>query len=217
MIKPVPRGRQWRHAWRRYYGITDMDALIRDAEGRPLRGADRQSGYRSPRPRDGPKAGEAMSGAKRYTYSQLPLSSKKHPQNTKENQEAAGAANDTFKPRWKASLLKWERVNDVTYKLTVQGKVSHTPASHGQWPGCHTDYPAAWLMNTNWWHGNGASWVGRCRDERGDWSFGPTTFEEARRETKDWVLGKSVAGGFTDNPIRDLHESALLSAKSSYH
>jgi hypothetical protein len=68
-------------------------------------------------------------------------------------------------------------------------------------------------MNVNWWSGNGASWIGRCRDERGDWSFGPTTFEAARSETKAWVLGQSVAGGFIDSPIHDLHESALLSAR----
>jgi hypothetical protein len=151
------------------------------------------------------------SGGKRYQTSQLPLPRKSHPQNTKENQEATEAEIDAFKPRWKASALKWERVNEVTYKLVVEGKVSHTPPSHGQWPGFHTSYPAAWLMNTNWWTGSG--WVGRCRDERGDWSFGPTTFEEARSETKDWVLGKSVAGGFIDNPIHDLNESALLTAR----
>jgi hypothetical protein len=156
---------------------------------------------------------KTRSGGKRYTTSQLPLSRKSHPQNIEENQGPTEAEIGTFKPRWEASALKWERLNDVTYKLVVEGKVSHTPASHGQWPGFHTTYPAAWLMNTNWWNGNGASWVGRCRDERGDWSFGPTTFEEARSQTKLWVLGKSVAGGFVDDPIGDLNETALLSAR----
>ena len=148
-----------------------------------------------------------------YLYSGPPLPSKKPPQNTEHNQRPVEGENDTFKSRWKSSLLKWERVNDVTWKLAVTGKVSHTPACHGKWPGFHVSYPAAWVMNTNWWSARGASWVGRCRDERGDWSFGPATFEDARREIKDWVLGKSVAGGFTDNPIRDLNESAQLAAQ----
>jgi hypothetical protein len=153
-----------------------------------------------------------LSGGKRYLTSQLPLPSESDPQKSQQNQEPERGDFDTFKPRWKVSELKWERVNEVTYKLVAEGKVSHTPASHGQWPGFHTSYPAAWLMNVNWWNGNGASWVGRCRDERGDWSIGPATFEDARRETKDWALGKSVAGGFVDNP--DLNESALLSART---
>src|SRR5262245_10228838 len=151
---------------------------------------------------------------KRCRTSQLPLKRKSHPQNIEENQEPTEAEIGTFKPRWKSSELKWERVNDVTYKLVIQGKTSRTPASHGQWPGFNTSYPAAWLMNVNWWSGNGASWVGRCRDERGDWSVGPTTFEIARSETKDWVLGQSLAGGFIDNPIRDLNESALLARRA---
>jgi hypothetical protein len=154
-----------------------------------------------------------MPGGERHLDSQNPLHLKNHPKNAEENQGPAGGENDTFKPRWKPSLLKWERVNEVTYKLAVEGKVWHTPACHGKWPGFYTSYPAAWLMNTNWWNGNGASWVGRCRDERGDWSFGPTTFEEARSQTKLWVLGKSVAGGFVDDPIGDLNETALLSAR----
>ncbi len=113
----------------------------------------------------------------------------------------------------KPADLKWERVNDVTWKLAVKGKVSHTPASHGQWPGYHTSYPAAWLMRVNWWAGS-SSWVGRCRDERGDWTFGPTTFEEAKQETRAWVLGETDVGGFADDSIRELHESALLAERA---
>jgi hypothetical protein len=161
----------------------------------------------------GPKGTRRYRSAKTVSDRKIVRGAKrhKHPQNIEENQGPTRGDFDTFKPRWKAAALKWERLNEVTYKLVVKDKVSHTPASHGQWPGFHTSYPAAWLMNTNWWSGGGKSWVGRCRDERGNWSFGPTTFEDARRVTKDWVLDQTSLGGFTDDPIRDLHESALLS------
>jgi hypothetical protein len=98
---------------------------------------------------------KTRSGGKKYPTSQLPLKRKSPPRNIEDNQGDIEGEIGTFKPRWKPSALKWERVNEVTYKLAVEGKVSHTPPSHGQWPGFHTSYPAAWLMNTNWWSGSG--------------------------------------------------------------
>jgi hypothetical protein len=63
--------------------------------------------------------------------------------------------------------------------------------------------PSGWIAQTE-------GWLGRCRDKRGDWCFGPTSFEEARRETKNWVLGLPVGGRadewFATNPAAELNQ-----------
>ena len=66
---------------------------------------------------------------------------------TKDRSEISGvqrAKNDLQK-----SSLYWVRVNEITSKLT-DGKMSHTPASHGQWPGYYTERGIAWVSDRGW-------------------------------------------------------------------
>jgi hypothetical protein len=77
---------------------------------------------------------KTRSGGKKYPTSQLPLKRKSPPRNIEDNQGDIEGEIGTFKPRWKPSALKWERVNEVTYKLAVEGKVSHTPPSQVSGP-----------------------------------------------------------------------------------
>lgn len=127
---------------------------------------------------------------------------------TKQNQEPTDPKTTTLGNRAKVKL-SWERINSVTHKLVVDGRVSHTPASHGQWQGYHTSFAVAWVMNADP-HMGADGWVGRCRDKRGDWCLGPTTLEDAKRETRNWVLGLPVGGKadewFLSNPIREFNE-----------
>ena len=113
----------------------------------------------------------------------------------------------TRTPRAKA--LKWERVNDVTWKLIEDGRNVEVPRVHGKWPGFRVAEAVAWVINVGW-AAQAEGWIGRCRDKRGDWCLGPTSFECARRETKNWVLGLPVGGRadewFLTNPGRELNE-----------
>jgi hypothetical protein len=117
--------------------------------------------------------------------------------------------------------LYWERVNALTFKLCIKGRISHTPRSHGQWSAYETGYPVAWVMNVGWAAG-GEAWLGRCRDKRGDWCLGPTTFDDARAQTKNYVLGLPVGGTadewFLTNPIRELNEiqAALFRTRGAF-
>ena len=58
------------------------------------------------------------------------------------------------------------------------------------------------------------AWLGRCRDKRGEWCLGPTTFNDARTQTKNWVLGLPVGGKadewFLSNPIREYTDLMVL-------
>ena len=119
-------------------------------------------------------------------------------------------------PAINSRSLYWERVNQVTYKLCVKGRFSDTPACHGKWAGHRASFPIAWVMNIGWAAEAAEGWLGRCRDKRGDWCLGPTTFEDARTQTKNWVLGLPVSGAadewFLTNPIRELNEIQTLLA-----
>ena len=42
--------------------------------------------------------------------------------------------------------LRFEKVNDVTFKLT-DGEATNVPASHGQWGGYRTTKAVAWVIN----------------------------------------------------------------------
>jgi hypothetical protein len=56
------------------------------------------------------------------------------------------------------SRFKFERVNEVTWKLT-NGELSNVPASHGQWCGYRTTKALAWVICLV-----PGSWLARCRD-----------------------------------------------------
>ena len=55
--------------------------------------------------------------------------------------------------------LRFERVNEVTFKLT-DGELTNVPASHGQWGGYRTTKAVAWVINIA-----PGQWLARCRDE----------------------------------------------------
>jgi hypothetical protein len=128
-----------------------------------------------------------------------------------------GKNSPIWKPGWKSSELKWEHINHATWQLSAVGRYSNTPASHGQWSAYRTSYPVAWVMNIG-----AADWLGRCRDKRGDWCLGPTTFDDARTQTKNWVLGLPVNSEadewFMTNPTRELNEiqAALMRRRSDH-
>ena len=46
--------------------------------------------------------------------------------------------------------LRFERVNEVTFKLT-DGELTNVPASHGQWGGYRTTKAVAWVINIAIW------------------------------------------------------------------
>src|SRR5262249_18164821 len=66
--------------------------------------------------------------------------------------------------------LPFERVNEVTFKLT-DGELTNVPASHGQWGGYRTTKAVAWVINIA-----PRQWLARCRDE----ASGPSFFHEAK-------------------------------------
>jgi hypothetical protein len=125
------------------------------------------------------------------------------------NTQAKSGGNNGKIEKTKDRALKWERVNDVTWKLGEEGKNVEVSRVHGKWGGYRTMEAVAWVMNVGWVAGS-EGWLGRCRDKRGDWCLGPTTFEDARRQTKNWVLGLPVGGAadewFLTNPARELNE-----------
>ena len=72
--------------------------------------------------------------------------------------------------------LRFERVNEVTFKLT-DGEVTNVPASHGQWGGYRTTKAVAWVINIA-----PGQWLARCRDEAPD--HHPSTRQ--RRMRSQW-------------------------------
>ena len=145
-----------------------------------------------------------------------PPEAAKRPLKRKQSQGPARAFSGELKPDVSPRSLYWERVNPVTYKLCVRGRFSDTPASHGQWQGYRASFPVAWVTNIGW-AVDSEAWLGRCRDKRGDWCLGPTTFEDARTQTKNWVLCLPVGGAadewFLSNPIREYNELMALLAR----
>jgi hypothetical protein len=74
--------------------------------------------------------------------------------------------------------LSWVRVNEVTWKLT-DGKMSRTPASHGQWGGYDTERAIAWVCNRGWSFGRN-DWYAYCGKKK----IGPTDFNSARAASR---------------------------------
>jgi hypothetical protein len=103
---------------------------------------------------------------------------------------------DEFKPETlsQKTKLRFERVNDITFKLT-DGEVTNVPASHGQWGGYRTTKAVAWVINIA-----PGQWLARCRDE----AAGPSSFNETKANALAMARG---AGGdyFIENPIDHLN------------
>ena len=90
--------------------------------------------------------------------------------------------------------LRFERVNEVTFKLT-DGELTNVPASHGQWGGYRTTKAVAWVINIA-----PGLWLARCRDE----TAGPSSFNEARANA--FAMARGAHGDyFIENRIDHLN------------
>ena len=90
--------------------------------------------------------------------------------------------------------LHFERVNEVTFKLT-DGEATNVPASHGQWGGYRTTKAVAWVINIA-----PGQWLARCRDE----ASGPSSFSEAKANALAMARG-ACGDYFIENPIDHLN------------
>ena len=90
--------------------------------------------------------------------------------------------------------LRFERVNEVTFKLT-DGELTNVPASHGQWGGYRTTKAVAWVINIA-----PGQWLARCRDE----ASGPSSFNEAKANAL--AMARGAHGDYSiENPIDHLN------------
>lgn len=70
--------------------------------------------------------------------------------------------------------LHFERVNEVTFKLT-DGESTNVPASHGQWGGYRTTKAVAWVIKIG-----SDAWLAR----RGGEACGPSFFNEKQTHSR---------------------------------
>jgi hypothetical protein len=92
------------------------------------------------------------------------------------------------------SLLRFERVNEVTFKLS-DGELTTVPASHGQWGGYRTTKVIASVINVA-----PGLWLARCRNQ----VSGPSPFNEAKANAL--AMAKGAPGDyFIENPIDHLN------------
>ena len=90
--------------------------------------------------------------------------------------------------------LHFERVNEVTFKLT-DGEVTNVPASHGQWGGYRTTKAVAWVIYIA-----PGQWLARFRDE----ACGPLSFNEAKANALAMARG-ACGDYFIEKPIDHLN------------
>jgi hypothetical protein len=101
-----------------------------------------------------------------------------------------------FKPKnlSQKTNLRFERVNEVSFKLT-DGEVTNVPASHGQWGGYRTTKAVAWVIKIGL-----DAWLARCGDE----ASGPSSFNEAK--VSALAMARGACGDyFIENPIDHLN------------
>jgi hypothetical protein len=80
--------------------------------------------------------------------------------------------------------LRWERVNDVTVKLT-DGEHTNVPRSHGQWCGYRTTKAVAWAICIV-----PGLWLARC----GESAYGPEPLNKAKAAAL--AIAKGAAGDY---------------------
>ena len=103
---------------------------------------------------------------------------------------------EEFKPERlsQKSHLRFERVNEITFKLT-DGELTIVPASHGQWGGYRTTKVVASVINVA-----PGQWLARCRNE----VSGPSPFNQAKANA--FALARGAHGDyFIENPIHHLN------------
>jgi hypothetical protein len=98
--------------------------------------------------------------------------------------------------------LRFEQVNEVTFKLT-DGKGSLVPACHGYWSGYQTTRAVAWLMGI----GNGL-WIVRYRNK----ASRPMKLPAAKKYALEMVGGIRPGRVVTD-PIGDLNRMQAVLAE----
>jgi hypothetical protein len=97
------------------------------------------------------------------------------------------------------SNLRFERVNEVTFKLT-DGEITNVSASYGKWGGYRTTKAVAWVINIA-----PGQWLARCRDE----ASGPSSFNEAKANAL--ALARGAYGDYlVENPVTHLNELQAL-------
>jgi hypothetical protein len=82
------------------------------------------------------------------------------------------------------SRFKFERVNEVTLKLT-NGELTNVPASHGQWGGYRATKAIAWVICLV-----PGSWLARCRDM----ACGPSSVAKAKAAAM--AMAKGTVGDY---------------------
>ena len=99
------------------------------------------------------------------------------------------------------SRFKFERINEVTWKLT-NGELITVPASHGQWGSYRATKALAWVICLV--PGN---WLARC----GDQACGPASLSEAKAAAMR--MAKGAVGCFVViDPVTHLNGLAALLA-----
>jgi hypothetical protein len=93
-----------------------------------------------------------------------------------------------------AKSLRFERVNEVTFKVT-DGEQTNVPASHGQWAGYRCTKAIAWVICVA---------PGRWLARLGDQACGPSPLHEAKANAV--AMAKGAAGDYqVSNPIAHLN------------
>jgi hypothetical protein len=108
-----------------------------------------------------------------------------------EKPSVTGAKNRPPNP----SRFRFERVNEVTWKLT-NGELTDVPASHGQWGGYRTTKALAWVICV----GPGA-WLARCNDQ----VCGPDHLSRAKANAVAMAKGRD-GHYLIQDPIAHLNE-----------
>jgi hypothetical protein len=90
--------------------------------------------------------------------------------------------------------LHFERVNEVTFKLT-DGEDTNVPASHGQWGGYRITKAVVWVIKIG-----PDSWLARCENQ----ACGPSTFSEAKQNAVAMAQG-AVGDYLVEKPVEHLN------------
>jgi hypothetical protein len=83
---------------------------------------------------------------------------------TKQKQYIGDQVRGDEGPAFKVRQSEWLAINEITDKLTYQGAA------------------IAWTMQIR-----NKGWFGRVRDDRGQWSFGPSSRHRARNAAEAWI------------------------------
>jgi hypothetical protein len=104
---------------------------------------------------------------------------------------------DWFPQVGRAAKLEWERVNEVTWKLT-DGEMTNVPRSHGQWGGYRTSKAVAWVIDVS--ATDKAAWIARYKDQCSN----PMPLKQAKAVAM--AMAKSAPGDYrVTSPIAHLN------------